>query len=111
MLSSEVFTYLNGVCYTREEVIEAIENATRIIGRESMKKLVDLSGVSTFELVEELNKRREHEVNEHVANIQKSIEILKRLGVNVCDSDYDPAHLAFEYDSATNYLVVDINID
>lgn len=111
MLDRDVFTYLNGVGYTTEEVNEALVNATRIIRRENMSTLKDLSWISTFELVEELNKRRETEVQQHIDTIQKSIEALKRLGINICDCDYDPAHIAFEQEMDCNRIVMSINID
>lgn len=104
-------TYLKGAGYTVEEMHEAIINATRIIGEEDTMYKQDLSWISTFELVEELNKRRETEVQQHIDTIQKSIEALKRLGINICDCDYDPAHIAFEQEVDCNRIVMSINID
>ena len=101
----DVFTYLKGVAYTTEEVQEAltnVNNAINIGGKHDMIK--DLSWLSTDELTEELNKRRDTEVQKHIEVIKESVNKIKQLGVNFCDYDGYPSHIDMEYDKETYQL-------
>lgn len=106
-----IHTYLYGTSYTTQEVQEALTNATRIIRRENMSSVRDLSWLSTTDLVEELNKRKKEEVARHTKNIKKSIECLKQLGINVCDSDNYPAFIDFKIDTDCSHIVLSIEMD
>ena len=64
----------------------------------------DLSWLSTEELTEELNKRRDTEVQKHIEVIKESVNKIKQLGVNFCDYDGYPSHIDMEYDKETYQL-------
>lgn len=105
MLDLDTFTYLKGVGYTMEEMQEAVTNATNIIvegGKFNM--ITDLSWLSTEKLTEELNKRRDTEVQKHIEVIKESVNKIKQLGVNFCDYDGYPSHIDMEYDKETYQL-------
>lgn len=105
MLDLDTFTYLKGVGYTMEEMQEAVTNATNIIvegGKFNM--ITDLSWLSTEKLTEELNKRRDTEVQKHIEVIKESVNKIKQLGVNFCDYDGYPSHIDMEYDNETYQL-------
>lgn len=105
MLDLDTFTYLKGVGYTMEEMEEAVTNATNIIvegGKFNM--ITDLSWLSTEKLTEELNKRRDTEVQKHIEVIKESVNKIKQLGVNFCDYDGYPSHIDMEYDKETYQL-------
>ena len=105
MLDLDTFTYLKGVGYTMEEMEEAVPNATNIIvegGKFNM--ITDLSWLSTEKLTEELNKRRDTEVQKHIEVIKESVNKIKQLGVNFCDYDGYPSHIDMEYDKETYQL-------
>lgn len=105
MLDLDTFTYLKGVGYTMEEMEEAVTNATNILvegGKFNM--ITDLSWLSTEKLTEELNKRRDTEVQKHIEVIKESVNKIKQLGVNFCDYDGYPSHIDMEYDKETYQL-------
>lgn len=57
-----------------------------------------IKGITTEELVEELNRRKELEVDKQITAIRKAINTLKKLGVRVVESDGRCDYIDIDYE-------------
>lgn len=57
-----------------------------------------IKDITTEELVEELNRRKELEVDKQITAIRKAINTLKKLGVRVVESDGRCDYIDIDYE-------------
>lgn len=63
-----------------------------------MNMLLDLTTIPTDVLINEINRRREVEVEKHIEIIKDNLASIRALGMKVQDLDDDPVDLCLQCD-------------